>query len=277
MNTAIGYQVLVNSSGTHNTATGHSAMSSDTTGASNAAYGYNALASNLTGNGDTAVGYGALDAQMSGDFNIGIGLFAGNGVITAGNVICIGASGADVNDSCYIGNIWTQPGGSQAVYVNSDGKLGAQVSSRRFKEDIHPMEEASATLYRLKPVSFRYKKEIDRRGTQQLGLVAEEVAVVNPDLVIRDKEGKPYSVRYDQVNAMLLNEFFKEHQKVEQQAREMQNEKATIVELKSTVAQQQKAMETVTTQLKEQAAQIQKVSAQIEASKAALQVVNNNP
>jgi septal ring factor EnvC (AmiA/AmiB activator) len=161
--------------------------------------------------------------------------------------------------------------------VNSDGKLGAQVSSRRFKEDIHPMEEASATLYRLKPVSFRYKKEIDRRGTQQLGLVAEEVEVVNPDLVIRDKEGKPYSVRYDQVNAMLLNEFLKEHQKVEQQAREMQNQEATIVELKSTVAQHQKAMETVTTQLKEQAAQIQKVSGQIEASKAALQVVNNNP
>ena len=151
-------------------------MSSDTTGSSNAAYGYNALASNLTGNGDTAFGYGALDAQMSGDFNIGLGLFAGNGVTTASNVICIGTSGANVNDSCYIGNIWTQPGGSQAVYVNSDGKLGAQVSSRRFKEDIHPMEETSATLYRLKPVTFRYKKEIDRRGTQQLGLVAEEVA-----------------------------------------------------------------------------------------------------
>ena len=113
-------------------------MSSDTTGSSNVANGYNALASNLTGNGDTAIGYGALDAQMSGDLNIGLGVFAGNGVLTASNVICIGASGADVNDSCYIGNIWTQPGGSQAVYVNSDGKLGTQVSSRRFKEDIHP-------------------------------------------------------------------------------------------------------------------------------------------
>ena len=123
-------------------------MSSDTTGSSNAAYGYNALASNLTGNGNTAMGYGALVVQMSGDLNTALGLFAGNGVISASNVICIGTSGADVNDSCYVGNIWTQPGGSQAVYVNADGKLGAQVSSRRFKEDIHPMEEASATLYR---------------------------------------------------------------------------------------------------------------------------------
>ena len=138
--------MLVNGPGTHNTATGHSAMSSDTTGSSNAAYGYNALASNLTGNGNTAMGYGALVVQMSGDFNTALGLFAGNGVISASNVISIGTSGADVNDSCYVGNIWTQPGGSQAVYVNADGKLGAQVSSRRFKEDIHPMEEASATL-----------------------------------------------------------------------------------------------------------------------------------
>jgi trimeric autotransporter adhesin len=262
-NTAIGYQVLINSTGTHNTATGHSAMSGDTTGSSNAAYGYNALASNLTGNGDTAIGYGALDAQMSGDFNIGLGLFAGNGVIMASNVICIGASGTDVNDSCYIGNIWMQPGGSQAVYVNSDGKLGAQVSSRRFKEDIHPMEEASATLYRLKPVTFRYKKAIDQGSTQQLGLVAEEVAVVNPDLVIRDKEGKPYSVRYDQVNAMLLNEFLKEHRKVQ--------------ELEATVAQQQKSFQS---SLEEQekrievlASNLQKMSARIEMTGLAPQVV----
>jgi trimeric autotransporter adhesin len=157
-NTAIGYQVLAISTGTHNTAVGHSAMSSDTTGSSNAAYGYNALASNVTGNGNTAIGYGALVTQMSGDFNTALGLFAGNGVTTASNVIAIGTSGVDVNDSCFIGNIWTQPGGSQAVYVNSDGKLGAQVSSRRFKENIQPMEGASASLYQLKPVAFRYKK-----------------------------------------------------------------------------------------------------------------------
>ena len=147
---------------------------------------------------------------MSGDFNIGLGLFAGNGVTSASNVICIGTSGANVSDSCYIDNIWTQPGGSQAVYVNSDGKLGAQVSSRRFQRGYPPDGGNECTLYRLKPVTFHYKEEIDRGSTQQLGLVAEEVALVNPNLVIRDKEGKPYSVRYDQVNAMLLNEFLKE-------------------------------------------------------------------
>jgi hypothetical protein len=156
--------VLVNSIGAHNTATGHSAMSSDTTGSSNTAYGYNALASNLTGSGNTAMGYGALVAQMSGDLNTALGLFAGNGITTASNVISIGTSGANVNDSCYVGNNWTQPGGSQAVYVNSDGKLGAQVSSRRFKKDIKPMDKTSEALLALKPVSFRYKKEIDPAG-----------------------------------------------------------------------------------------------------------------
>ena len=238
-------------------------MSSDTTGSSNAAYGYNALASNLTGNGNTAMGYGALVVQMSGDFNTALGLFAGNGVISASNVISIGTSGADVNDSCYVGNIWTQPGGSQAVYVNADGKLGAQVSSRRFKEDIHPMEEASATLYRLKPVTFRYKKEIDRGSTQQLGLVAEEVAVVNPDLVIRDKEGKPYSVRYDQVNAMLLNEFLKEHRAFIEEQRKM--------------AEQQKEMDALKAELREQRFLIQKVSDKMELSESVTKVATHNP
>jgi hypothetical protein len=192
------------------------------------------------------MGYGALVAQTSGDLNTALGLFAGNGVATASNVIAIGTSGADVSDSCYVGNIWTQPGGSQAVYVNSDGKLGAQVSSRRFKEDIHPMEEASARLYRLRPVAFHYKKAIDRTGTQQLGLVAEEVAGVNPDLVITDKEGKPYSVRYDQVNAMLLNEFLKEHR--------------AFVEEQLKVADQQKQIDALKEELKEQRYLIQKVS-----------------
>jgi hypothetical protein len=238
-------------------------MSSDTTGSSNAAYGYNALASTLTGNGNTAMGYGALVVQMSGDFNTALGLFAGNGITTASNVISIGTSGANVNDSCYVGNIWTQPGGSQAVYVNSDGKLGAQVSSRRFKEDIHPMEEASATLYRLKPVTFRYKKEIDRRGAQQLGLVAEEVAVVNPDLVIRDKEGKPYSVRYDQVNAMLLNEFLKEHR--------------AFVEEQYKLERQQKEIEALKAELKQQRSLIEKVSANVKVNESVTKLATRNP
>src|SRR3954452_25322037 len=142
-------------------------MSSDTTGSSNTAYGYNALASNLTGNGNVAIGYGALVAQMSGDLNTALGLFAGNGITTAGNVISIGTSGTNVSDSCFVGNIWNQPGGSQAVYVNSDGKLAAHSSPGRVKEDIRPMDRTSEALLSLKPVSFRYKKEAAPAGTSQ--------------------------------------------------------------------------------------------------------------
>jgi hypothetical protein len=270
-NTAIGYQVLVNSTGTQNTATGHSALSSDTDGSSNAAYGYNALASNLVGNGNTGIGYGALVAQMSGDINTALGVFAGNGVTTASNVICIGASGANVNDSCYINNIWTQPGGSQAVYVNSDGKLGAQVCSQRFKSEIMPMNKASETLYALQPVTFRYKKEIDPAGTPQLGLVAEQVETVDPNLVVHDKEGKPYSVRYDQVNAMLLNEFLKEH-------RASVEEQSKMEKLEDTVAQQQKKIEALTAGLQKVSAQLAAASPsgrRLEAGKSAPQMVNN--
>src|SRR5262245_28522403 len=154
-----------------------------------------------------------------------------------------------------LGNIWNRLGGTQAVYVNSYGKLGLIGSSRRFKEDIEPMDKASEALLALKPVRFRYNKEIDPAGTSQFGLVAEDVEKVNPDLVVRDKEGKPYSVRYDAVNAMLLNEFLKEHRKVEQM---------------------QKQIEALTATVKDQAAQIQKVSAQLEASKPAPQTVKNN-
>src|SRR5213078_3751421 len=141
------------------------------------------------------------------------------------------------------------------VYVNSDGKLGTNTSSRRFKDDIKPMDQASEALLALKPVTFRYKKEIDPQGIPQFGLIAEEVEKVNPKLVVRDKEGKVNTVRYEAVDAMLLNEFLKEHKRVEEQ-------QATITELKSTVAQQKKGMEILTAQLKEQGAQIQKVTAQ---------------
>ena len=130
------------------------------------------------------------------------------------------------------------------------------------------MDRASEALFELKPVAFRYKKDIDPAGTPQLGLVAEDVDKVNPDLVVRDKEGKPYSVRYDQVNTMLLNEFLKEHQTVQELRSTAVKQEATIDELKSTVAQQQKGIEALT-------AGLQKVSAQIEASKPAPQVVNN--
>jgi predicted ribosome quality control (RQC) complex YloA/Tae2 family protein len=173
-----------------------------------------------------------------------------------------------MHDSCYIGNIFGATSSSGiGVLVNSNGRLGTMTSSRRFKDAIKPMDKASEALLELKPVTFRYKKEIDPKGTSQFGLVAEEVEKVNPDLVVRDKEGKPYSVRYDQVNAMLLNEFLKEHHKVKEQ-------EATIAQLEkdfqATVAQ-------LTQRLDEQAAQIQKVSAQLELNKPASRTVLNNP
>src|SRR5437762_7189152 len=147
-----------------------------------------------------------------------VGDSAGQNVTTAGNVICIGANvaGANVSSSCYIGSIFgeTSSGGA-AVFINSAGKLGTIMSSQRFKEEIKPMDHASEALFALKPVTFRYKKEIDAAGISQFGLVAEEVEKVNADLVVREKEGKPYTVRYDAVNAMLLNEFLKEHRKVQ--------------------------------------------------------------
>ena len=150
--------------------------------------------------------------------------------------------------------------------IDSAGQLGTMSSSRRYKTDIKPMDKASETILALKPVSFRYK--IHKDTTRQFGLIAEEVAEVNPDLIVRDENGEIYTVRYEAVNAMLLNEFLKEHKKVEQQ-------QASIAELKSTVALQQKEMQVLTAQLKEQAAQIQKVSAQLEASKPAPKVVAN--
>jgi uncharacterized coiled-coil protein SlyX len=212
-----------------------------------------------------------------------VGHNAGNSVVSAADVICIGAFGQNVSNSCYIGQIFgvTSSGGT-AVFINSDGKLGTTTSSRRFKEEIRPMEQASEAVLALKPVTFRYKKGIDPQGIPQFGLVAEDVEAVNRDLVVRDKEGKVNTVRYEAVNAMLLNEFLKEHRKVEGQAREMQEQKSTVSQLKSTVAeqqviiaQQQKGIEALTAQLKEQAAQIQKVSAQLEVTKAAPQTVSN--
>jgi uncharacterized coiled-coil protein SlyX len=209
-------------------------------------------------------------------------------VTTAGNVICIGANvaGANVSNSCYIGSIFGQTSsGGTAVFINSDGKLGTTTSSRRFKQEIKAMDHASEALFALKPVTFHYKKGIDPQGIPQFGLVAEDVEAVNPDLVVRDKNGEIYTVRYDAVNAMLLNEFLKEHRKVQEQEATISQLKSTVAKQDATIAQQQKGMEVVAARLNEQAAQIQKVSAQLaaaspsrgglEASKLAPQVVNN--
>jgi hypothetical protein len=264
-NTANGWGALSNNNGnppdgSANTAVGAGALFSNTTGDSNTAIGLNALVNNTTGSGNTAVGVRALDHNTSGSLNIALGVNAGHDVVAAQNVICIGLNvfGADVGDSCFIGNIFGETSASgAAVYVNSNHRLGTLTSSSRFKDDIKPMERVSEALFALEPVTFHYKKEIDPAGMQQFGLVAEQVEKVNPDLVVRDQEGKPYSVRYEQVNAMLLNEFLKEHRTVQEQ-------KATIAELKSTVEKQEVTNAQQQKQIEALAAGLQKMSAQIE-------------
>jgi Chaperone of endosialidase len=270
-NTATGAFALFNNTiGLQNTANGILALFNNTTGSDNTASGLNALASNTTGEGNTAVGDVALVSNTTGNFNTALGLLAGSNVITADNVICIGAAGFDVSDSCFIGNIRGASVSPDAipVFVDSSNKLGTMTSSKRFKKDIKPMDKDSEAILALKPVTFQYKD--DKTGTPQFGLVAEEVAEVNPGLIVRDKEGKPYTVRYDAVNAMLLNEFLEEHKAFLEERRTVQEQQATITELKSTVAQQQKDFQAtvaqLTARLDEQAAQIQKVSAQLAAA-----------
>jgi len=264
-NTASGsFALSANTTGAFNTAVGSQALLRNTVGTDNVAIGTTALSNNTQGSFNTAVGENALFFNTTGVDNVALGISAGTNVITADHVICIGANvqGEDVSATCYIGNIFgrTSAGGT-AVFVNSSGKLGTATSSRRFKEDVKPMHEASDALFALKPVTFRYKKDIDPAAISQFGLVAEDVEKVNRDLVVRDEQGKPYSVRYEQVNAMLLNEFLKEHRTVQEQG-------ATIAELKKEIA-------SLATTVKEQAAQIQKVSAKIQLSNAPPQVVGN--
>jgi hypothetical protein len=261
-NTANGSSALYsNTIGGANTATGFGALLFNTEGSNNTATGRDTLYSNTIGINNTAIGLAALALNTTGNNNTALGFDAGSNVSAASNVICIGAGvgGADVSNTCYIGNIFgVTSTGSLGVFVNGDGKLGTATSSQRFKQEIKPMGNASESLLALKPVSFRYKKEIDPEGKPQFGLVAEDVEKVNPDLVVRDKEGKLYSVRYDQVNAMLLNEFLKAHRKVEQLTKDFE----------SKLAEQQKQIEGLT-------AGLQKVSAQLEASRPAPQVVKN--
>jgi trimeric autotransporter adhesin len=257
-NTANGFQALYsNTRGGGNTATGEGALASNTTGDANTAVGTIALFSNTLGCSNTANGHNALSWNTTGSFNTVLGVSAGGNIETANNVICIGAfvAGEDVSDGCYIGNIFQRPvaANSLPVLVDGFGKLGTASSSARFKKAIKPMDCASEAILAFKPVTFRYKS--DKTNTPQFGLIAEEVAKVNPDLVVRDKEGKPYTVRYDQVNAMLLNEFLKEHHQVQ--------------DLKAIVAEQQEQIKALT-------AGLQKVSAQLEVNKPSPQTVLNN-
>ena len=276
-NNAFGVQALFNNlTGETNNAFGTGALFANTEGESNNAFGHLALENNVDGIWNNAFGFNALDSNVSGSFNTAIGDSAGLDIDGDGNV-CIGEgvfgeSGA--NDSTYIRNVNTtaQPivAGVDGVTVDlTTGRLGHGVSSQRYKEQIKPMDKASEMLFSLKPVTYRYKKEIDPKQTLDFGLIAEEVAKVSPELAIRDAKGQVSNVRYNAINAMLLNEFLKEHQQVAEQ-------QATIAELKSTVAQQQKGMDVLTAQLKEQATQIQKVSAQIEMSRPVPKVVLNN-
>jgi len=297
-NTAIGLQALYgNTTGNTNTATGVQAMYSNSSGGRNTAIGYQALFTNsvalyntaigaqalyrnLTGNNNTAVGDGALGSNFLGNNNIALGVAAGNlitdgefnidigniGVFDESNTIRIGDPAFQT--AAFIAGITgvNEGGTISAVYINSEGQLGTQppASSRRYKKEIKPMDKVSEAILALKPVTFQYKS--DNKGVPQYGLIAEEVAKVNPGLVLADTEGKPYTVRYDAVNAMLLNEFLKEHRKVEEQ-------QGTITELRkelqANAARQEKQIEALT-------AGLQKMRAEVEVLKPAAQTVLNN-
>ena len=254
-NTATGVSALqLNSTGNNNTATGVDALVSNTTGRTNTAAGQNALGHNTSGNSNIALGNNAGAKLTTGDENIEIG---NRGVAGEQETIRIGEQGTQ--DATFIAGISGATVTGTAVVVNSSGQLGVAPSSRRFKQNIQTMGDASDILLALRPVTFEYKPDVDPKGVSQFGLVAEEVEKVNPDLVARDDEGKPYTVRYDAVNAMLLNEFLKEHRKVEQLTKDFE----------SKLAEQQKQIETLT-------AGLQKVSAQVEMSHPASQIALNN-
>src|SRR5436190_1344065 len=265
LNTADGEAALFyNTTGIENTATGANALFTNKTGINNTANGSGALFSNRFGSHNTADGFNALYNNRTGAFNVALGDSAGFN-ITGRNNIDIGNQGiAGESDAIRIGTVGTHTAtfiagvsgatvaGGVTVVVDTNGQLGTIVSSGRFKESIKPMDKASEAILGLQPVTFRYKKELDPQGIPQFGLVAEEVEKVNPELVARDEQGKPYTVRYDAVNAMLLNEFLKEHRKVET--------------LEAKLAKMEKDF---TARLKEQDAKIQQVNDKVELSKPA--------
>ena len=285
-NTALGdYALVSNTVGFGNTAVGASALVNNNTGNVNIAIGDLALYSNFTGGGNTAVGEQALSDNQSGNVNIALGYAAGTRItgssnIVIGNIGLAGESntiriGGDVfgygpQTAAFIAGISGTAVVGDAVVVDENFQLGTVASSARFKKNIKPMDKTSEAILALKPVTFQYRS--DSKGTPQFGLIAEEVAKVNPDLIVRNRNGEIYSVRYEAVNAMLLNEFLKEHKMIEKQ-------ETTITRLtkdfQTVSTQQRNEIQLLSAQLKEQAAQIQKVSAQLEASKPAPQVVNN--
>jgi Chaperone of endosialidase len=248
-NTASGdFALFSNTTGDSNTASGSSALLYNITGNFNTASGANALYYNATGIHNTADGAGALYFNTTGASNVGIGFNAGRALTTGSGNVCIGQGVLGVageSNTTRIRNVYASIASGRAVYVTAGNKIGTLVSSRRFKQEIKPMEKASEAILALRPVSFRYKKEIEDNGAKMFGLIAEEVEKVDPELVTRNEKGEAETVRYDAVNVMLLNEFLKEHRKVEQM---------------------QKQIEALT-------AGLQKVSAQLELNKAATQTV----
>jgi hypothetical protein len=265
LNTANGdYALASNTTGSRNTAVGYSPLGSNTTGGHNVAYGNSALGNdnNTIGERNIAFGYSAAYNLTAGNNNVDIGNV---GVAAESNTIRIGsqvpAVSADgstqpAHKATFIAGIRGRTTGNAnaiPVLIDSAGQLGTTSSSRRFKKEIKPMDQTSEAILGLRPVTFHYKS--DSEGTPQFGLIAEEVAQVNPDLVVRDENGEIYTVRYEAVNAMLLNEFLKEHHQLQ--------------DLKAIVAEQQKQIEALT-------AGLQKVSDQLELSKPAPQIVLNN-
>jgi len=255
-NTAVGTGALQSITiGTFNTAVGFKALAQSTE-SPNDAFGYKALGNNTNGVTNTAVGDVALFNNTSGSNNVALGAGAGINQTTGNGNVYIGHGMGGVSgesNACYIKSIFGQTSaGGVAVLVNSDNKLGTQTSSNRFKEAIKPMDRHSEALYSLQPVTFRYKNDIDPNGTLQFGLIAEDVEPVNAALVVRDSQGKPYSVRYDQVNAMLLNEFLKEHRRVEEQQVQIIQLISRIANQEAVIAQQQQFFQAAIGELKTQ-------------------------
>ena len=273
LNTANGLNALFsNTTGGNDTATGYLALTNNTTGSNNVANGYQALLSNTTGGSNTANGYNTLLNNATGSSNIAMGDSAGAALTTGSNNIDIGNVGvaaegntirlgtADTQTATFIAGIKGTPITGVAVGITTAGQLGVRGSSARFKEAIKPMEKASETIFSLQPVTFRYKKTLDPSAQPQFGLVAEQVAKVDPDLVVSDETGKPFSVRYEEVNAMLLNEFLKEHRKVEElKVTTMQQR----TDFEAIVVRQEQEIRVLALGLKAQASQLQQMSQRV--------------
>ena len=286
-NTANGaFALFFNTTGQANTATGFQALFSNTTGEVNTANGYLALAGNNSGNRNTAIGFQALTSNTVGDSNIALGFNGGALLTTGSNNIDIGNDGVaaesgtirigthDDQTRAFIAGIrgvTTGINNAIPVLIDGNGQLGTLSSSRRYKNDIEAMEQTSAAILSLKPVTFHYKS--DTKGTPQFGLIAEEVAKVNPNLVVRDENGEIYTVRYDAVNAMLLNEFLKEHGKVQELAAKVARQQN---DTKAREAKQRGQIQALTARLDQQAAEIQKVKAKIEVSRPTSQLARRS-